>query len=263
MLAIAIALLVEVGAAGASELPSAEGYQAASPLTSLPAALRGREDEFLGSWDRARKRLEDFAREHGLDPPDLDDVRFTVVATQKRLPGGPSRVRRSAVAAAGWKSVHVVSPEVFAEVLPEYARAREDAWSRLLAHELSHIWIRVGPRWFREGLAIIAADQGIGDDIRLTSPDPTLTSIDWASDQGAYPRAAAQVRFYLEHIPLRELLEKASSPEFEAWLRNRWQRAPDGRAETAPLRTGPALSQEISAGIRRALLLHTHTGSVC
>jgi hypothetical protein len=222
MLALAICALVQIGFIEGPHAPSAPArYQAASPLTPLPTALRGREVEFLAAWSRARKRLEAFARDHDLNPPTFDDVRLTVFATQKELAPGPFPTRRTMVAHAGWKSVSVVPPEVFAEVLPKYARLREDAWARLLAHELSHSWIRVGPRWFREGLAIIAADQGIGEDLRLTSPDPAMASIDWLNDNHAYPRSAAQVRFYMARIPLRELLAKASSPEFESWLRDR------------------------------------------
>lgn len=214
MLVLAIGALIQIG--------SIQGADT-SPLTPLPTVLRGREDEFTTAWSHALKRLEAFARDHNLDPPDLGDVRLTVVATQKELVPGPFPTRRTMVAHAGWKWVRVVPLEVFAEVLPEYARLREDAWARVLAHELSHSWIRRGPRWFREGLAIVAADQGIGEDIRLTSPDPALASIDWRNDSQAYPRSAAQVRFYMERIPLRELLAKAGSPEFETWLRDRWQ----------------------------------------
>ena len=116
-----------------------------------------------------------------------------------------------------------MTPEEFARVIPEYA-LRRDAWVRLIAHEFAHNWHagvasrKMGPRWFVEGLAVVIANQGFGEDLHPKSADDALRPIDWTG-RYAYAPAAASLRFFLKRAPVKTLIERAGTPDFETWLR--------------------------------------------
>jgi hypothetical protein len=134
--------------------------------------------------------------------------------------------RKTYVGASG-NPIRVVSPEEFARVVPEYAALRDDSWARLIAHELAHDWhqelagpgsSQLGPIWFIEGLAVVIAGQGFGEELRPKSSEEALRPIDW-SGRYAYANAAAAVRFFLRRASAKALIQHARSPDFETWLR--------------------------------------------
>jgi hypothetical protein len=84
----------------------------------------------------------------------------------------------------------------------------------------------MGPPWLVEGFAVVAADQGFGEDLTFSSPEEALAPIDWHG-RYAYASAAACVRFFLQRVQMRELLAQAQSPAFEDWLRAVWRERGD------------------------------------
>ena len=151
-----------------------------------------------------------------------------------------------------------VTPEEFARVVPEYAALRPDAWVRLIAHELAHGWYqelagprRLGPAWFVEGFAIIASDQGFGEELKFGSAEGALAPIDW-NGRYADANAAACLRFFLQRASMAKLIERAGSPDFEAWLRALpGERSAQG-ASTPGFATGPDAKAMIKWGDRFA-----------
>lgn len=207
----------------------------------LELALR--RGEFEAALDEAKRILIVFADENGLSPPrGIETARLTVHPSQDLLwreanktPKGrdpPALPRKTLVALGGGYSVTAVTPEEFARVVPEYAALRPDAWIRLIAHELVHGWHpelsrprQLGPAWFVEGLAVIVADQGFGEDLQFSSAEAALEPMD-GSDRHAYATYAARLRFFMQHAPVAQLIDRAGLPEFEAWLRT----LPEGSA---------------------------------
>jgi hypothetical protein len=185
---------------------------------------------------RAEAIVREFAIDNDLPPPRaFGGMRVRIFATQAdmwrayasnvSLPASTGLPRKQTVAMVLGEDILVVQESEFASILPNYAKLRKDAWIRLVSHELAHVWhIEIakdglGPRWFAEGLAVVAADQGFGEDRTVRSTDEALAPIDWQTDPSAYAAAAASVRFFAKRIPIRELIERASKPGLERWLR--------------------------------------------
>jgi len=177
-----------------------------------------------------------FLKKHGLPTTRvIGRARVAVYASQDALwravsgtPEGeaPPPIPRATLTGASGDPIRVVTPEEFARIVPEYAGLRRDAWTRLIAHEEFHLAFQEllpdgndVPMWFTEGLAVVAADQGFGEDIHTDSLEAALEPIDW-KDRHAYAPAAAHVRFLLGRFSLRELLSHAGKGDLEAWLRS-------------------------------------------
>ncbi len=192
-----------------------------------------RKAEFETALKEAKRIICAFASGNALPRPrGLGAARLTVYPSQEllwrelnRTPLGKELTplpRQTLVAVGGGYSIEAVTPEEFARVIPEYAALRPDAWIRLIAHELAHSWHQelgaMGPRWFFEAFAIIAADQGFGEELKLDTVEAAHAPIDW-QDRFAYAKAAARLRYFLRWVEIDEMINRASSPDFESWLR--------------------------------------------
>ena len=118
-----------------------------------------------------------------------------------------------------------VSPEEYARVAPDYAH-QDDAWTRLLAHEIGHrLHVAVldgnedamGPQWFYEGFAVVAAGQQLGPPLEYATPAEALRGVHEDAPR-SYRRFGAAVRFFAGRHPLPTLVARAGSVDFESWL---------------------------------------------
>jgi hypothetical protein len=109
---------------------------------------------------------------------------------------------------------------------PEYFKTELD-WTQTLAHEMIHqLHVRIlagnedamGPEWFYEGFAVLGSGQPLDRDIVVRDIDHAL-ELTKASGRGAYARFVAALRFFVNRLPLQRLVDKASDPNFESWLR--------------------------------------------
>jgi hypothetical protein len=191
--------------------------------------------EFVRCLDRADAIVSSFLKKQGLSARAVVGRAHIVVypsqdALWRAVSGTPEGealppLPRPTLAGASGDPIRVVTPEAFVRIVPEYVALRRDAWTRLIAHEEFHLAFEELlpdaqniPMWFSEGLAVVAADQGFGEDIRVGSLDEALQPIDW-NDRHAYAPAAAHVRYLLKRFSLQELLAHARTGDLEAWLR--------------------------------------------
>ena len=239
-------------------LASASPVQQFVEIRTLDAPeLFLRKAEFETALKEAKRIICAFASGNALPRPrGLGAARLTVYPSQEvlwrelfRTPPGkepPPPPRRTLVAVGGGYRIDAVTPEEFARVIPEYAALRPDAWIRLIAHELAHSWQEelgaLGPRWFFEAFAIIAADQGFGEELKLDTVEAALAPIDW-EDRFAYANAAARLRYFLRWVGIDEMISRASSPDFESWLRS----VPSRRQERQTIRSGETLLKSDAA----------------
>jgi hypothetical protein len=120
----------------------------------------------------------------------------------------------------------VVSPELYRANYPEGDEPA--AFEKLLAHEIAHhLHIRVlggdedamGPVWFYEGFALVAAGQFEGRDVALTPDDRRRIIAE--SERRSYREYAPLLRHLLKSAPLADMVKRASQPDFNDWALER------------------------------------------
>lgn len=116
-----------------------------------------------------------------------------------------------------------VSPELYKENYPE--GIEDAAYEKLIAHEIAHrlhVGVlegaeeKMGPIWFFEGFAIVAADQ-----FRETMPRLTMQMmLDIIRDdkRGSYRQYAAVMKHALAKVELSQMVAKAGGDDFSEWL---------------------------------------------
>jgi len=202
--------------------------------------MDAREGEFRASVERACAIMAGFAEQQGWSGLvqdcffDSAEVFSEQAALKQRILGlhglPPETPLPDGVVAALEKRVLLaVTPEINARLNPAYA-VQDDAWDRLLAHEMVHrLHIAVlggdedamGPQWFYEGFAVVGSGQQLGEPLEYASAEAALEgALDSESEQ-AYRRFGAAVRFFARRIALAELVEQASNEDFEGWLQSR------------------------------------------
>jgi hypothetical protein len=203
------------------------------PLTAMPIvlseALEPRRVALTALVAEGQRIARSYCVRHSLSACVLGaEERLEVFAAQRELwaaclgaTEGAAAPHATTVGAALPERLCVTTPEILARVLPEYVALRPDAWTRLVAHEVFHRLVPGrGPRWFVEGLAVIAADQGFGEELRFGSDAAALTAVDW-DDRHAYAEAAARVRHFAARTSIEELYRHAGEEGFAAWLLTR------------------------------------------
>jgi hypothetical protein len=186
----------------ASALPAEQFVEIRASVTAA-ADLLLRQAEFETALNEAKRILCAFASANALPRPrGLRAARLTVYPSQDLLwreltrtpPGGelPPLPRQTLVAVGGGYSIAALTPEEFARVVPEYAGLRPDAWIRLIAHELAHGWHQelgaMGSQWFVEAFAIIAADQGFGEELKLDTVGGPVCVCEGRRPPSLFPR---------------------------------------------------------------------------
>lgn len=203
----------------------------------LPQAYESHRSEVADAVKKALTIVRDFAARHGwsacMKEPFFNaveiyrsqDALWQRILDLNEAPAGP--MPTDALVGALEKGVLLALVREEAErARPEYFRA-EDDWTRLLAHEIVHrLHERIvdgkpeamGPLWFFEGLAVLGSGQQLGGDVEITDLETAL-KFTQATGRGSYARYAAALRFFLDHIPLPQLVTRAATPDFQEWLR--------------------------------------------
>ncbi len=234
--------------ASSPEVPAATPAAPASPAASeLPPAPAGSAPDSLQRVQavRALGMVRDAGTANGwtahISEPFWD--RFEVYETQAQLwdriialhglPSDSPLPTSGLVAGLEKRVLLAVAPAEFARLQPGYA-AGDQAWTRLLAHEIAHrLHVRVlegdedamGPIWFFEGFATVISGQRLGVAVPITSLDDALEAAKFKGD-GAYARYQAAVSWLAERIPLPELVAHAGAAGFESWLAQRLKMPP-------------------------------------
>ncbi len=124
------------------------------------------------------------------------------------------------------RNLIAVSPEYYAKVYPQ--GIEPDSYVKLLTHEICHrLHVRIlngdeeamGPVWFFEGFAIFAADQFTRSKIKLTEDE--IWGIVGNPERGSYEKYSHVFKYFVNKIPLKELVANAKRDDLNDWLRSR------------------------------------------
>jgi hypothetical protein len=116
-----------------------------------------------------------------------------------------------------------VSPELYRSAYPE--GDEEDAFEKLLAHEMAHrLHIRIlhgneeamGPVWFYEGFALYAAGQLEKTATLLKTAD--LWAVVASDERQDYRRYVTVLQYFLRKTSLHALVDRAGRNDFVKWL---------------------------------------------
>lgn len=200
-----------------------------APLHLSPA-LEPRRPEFAAAVVRALGIVAGFAARHGWDAhmgtPFFDAVAiFDDHAAFRddlfRRLGLPADTPfpSTYVAALDGRVLTAIPPEVFRANVPAFDEP--EAWPKLLAHEIAHRLHarilggdedRMGPVWFFEGFALVAAGQleGMADD----ATPAALAAAVRSPERGDYRLYAGILRRLLATHPLPALVARAAESDF-------------------------------------------------
>jgi len=196
----------------------------------LPDSLESRRIEFLDYVNAARVNIISFAKEYGwgvltkeefMDRVIIFDYKNEFNLTLLKLAeADPTKHLPDTYCAALEKRTLIsVTPEYFSEVYPEGNEDR--SFEKLLTHEIAHrLHIRIlngeekamGPIWFYEGFAIYAADQFSISDIILSKEE--MIKIMKDPERGSYVNYNYIFRYFVNKVPLKELILKAKEENF-------------------------------------------------
>jgi len=202
-----------------------------SPLpVSFPDGHPGSAEEIRLTVARAQGRVDRFAGDYGWEPllrPLLYDSCEIYASSQamgtriRQLHNLPDTFQFPTGTLTGALEKHVllfVAPSEYERMVPALAREL-NAYDKLMAHEIAHrLHVAIlkgdeeamGPRWFYEGFAVVAAGQH--EDAVLADPTEAMLS-------RSYAKFGALLRALMQHAPLPELVRKAGQPDFEEWAK--------------------------------------------
>ena len=228
-MAVAVAGAASCGASSWTAKPPPD----ARPITTPPGLSV---DEVRAATARACGIITTFAAAHGWSRA-VEDCHFDSVEIYADPAQIPLRVRAlhnlpedaklpaGIMAGLEKRVLMAVTPRVYRRLRPDDV-AQPDAWARLLAHEIGHrLHVAIldgdeeamGPTWFFEGFAVVAAGQQLGAPLSFDSPSSALASAKTGAGS-AYRRYSAAVRYFMTLRPLPELVSRAGKPDFEPWL---------------------------------------------
>jgi len=73
----------------------------------------------------------------------------------------------------------------------------------------------MGPMWFFEGFALLAAGQFENASLKT----PKIWEVVEDPQRGSYKHYSAVIRHFLKKVSLQDMIEQAGKPEFNAWRR--------------------------------------------
>ncbi|HXK49650.1 MAG TPA: hypothetical protein PKW56_04210 [Clostridiales bacterium] len=201
----------------------------------LPHSLEPRRAEFEGYIVKAMENVRAFAAKYGwsslvhesfFDKVMIFDVKNdfdrTLLELCKMDPG--MVLPESYCGALEERILIAVSPEYYAKVYPQ--GIEPDSYVKLLTHEICHrLHVRIlngdeeamGPVWFFEGFAIFAADQFTQSKLKLTEDE--IWSIVENSERGSYEKYSHVFKYFVNRIPLKELVVNAKRKDINNWLK--------------------------------------------
>ncbi len=184
---------------------------------------------------RAQRRLMRFAREHGWqDCMTRPFAQSWHVFSDKRQfdeklrmlcgIGEDMSIPSTYCAALEKDTLISVSPALYSMLFPQ--GVEPDAYEKLITHEFAHrLHIRIlqgnedamGPIWFFEGFALLAAEQLI-DAAPVLDRDGIVRVVE-SQEREDYRRYVTVIRYFAARAHLRELVERAGRSDFTEWLR--------------------------------------------
>lgn len=200
----------------------------------LPDSLEARRGEFQPYVDAAKANILTFAKKSGweelaaeafFDSAMIFDEKRNFDHTLLVLAGMDTTMQLpdTYCAALEQRTLIAVSPEYYDRAYPDGREAA--AFEKLLTHEIAHrLHIRIlhgdeeamGPVWFYEGFAIYAAGQFSLSTVVLTPQEMIDVMTD--PERGSYVRYNYVFRYFVDRIPLRELVTMAGRPDFNEKL---------------------------------------------
>lgn len=203
----------------------------------LSPSLEPRRAEFEGYITKALDNVRAFAAKYGwsslvhesfFDKVMIFDVKNdfdrTLLELCKMDPG--MVLPESYCGALEERNLIAVSPEYYAKVYPQ--GIEPNSYVKLLTHEICHrLHVRIlngdeeamGPVWFFEGFAIFAADQFTQSKLKLTEDE--IWSIVENPERGSYEKYSHVFKYFVNKIPLQELVGNAKREDLEDWLRSK------------------------------------------
>jgi hypothetical protein len=199
----------------------------------LSESLESNRGELEQELSTAHRRIVAFARHHGWEHHTVErfaqeawihDSKASFDESLRRiLQLDQSTDLPPTAAAALEKGILVaVSPAVYSAIYPEGIEPH--SFEKLLAHEIAHrLHIRIldgdeeamGPVWFFEGFAIIAAGQ-----FERTAPvlcSERIVALIRSVHRQSYRDYAAVMRILLAKVSLQELVRRAEEADFIEW----------------------------------------------
>jgi hypothetical protein len=203
----------------------------------LTKTLEPRRSEFEGYIVKAMENVRAFAAKYGwsslvhesfFDKVMIFDVKNdfdrTLLELCKMDPG--MVLPESYCGALEERNLIAVSPEYYAKVYPQ--GIEPDSYIKLLTHEICHrLHVRIlngdeeamGPVWFFEGFAIFAADQFTQSKLKLTKEE--IWNIVEEPRRGSYEKYSHVFKYFVNKIPLKELVANAKREDLADWLKSR------------------------------------------
>jgi hypothetical protein len=203
----------------------------------LTKTLEPRRAEFEGYIVKAMENVRAFAAKYGwsslvhesfFDKVMIFDVKNefdrTLLELCKMDPG--MILPESYCGALEERNLIAVSPEYYAKVYPQ--GIEPDSYIKLLTHEICHrLHVRIlngdeeamGPVWFFEGFAIFAADQFTQSKLKLTKEE--IWNIVEEPRRGSYEKYSHVFKYFVNKIPLKELVANAKREDLADWLKSR------------------------------------------
>lgn len=201
----------------------------------LPESLEPQRDSLHQTLINAQRRLRDFSCRNGwaLFLNESFAERFEVYNNQNefiqallRITGADASTDLPETISSVLEEgvLMSVSPEVYSRIYPEGIENK--SFEKLITHEMAHrLHIRIlggnedamGPIWFFEGFAILAAGQ-----FEDASMQPVrILQILAEKKRGSYKEYASLVRNFLKQVSVKEMVKHAADKDFIDWLLER------------------------------------------
>jgi hypothetical protein len=207
---------------------------------SLPQSLVSLREDLEKILINAQQRLKKFAEDHGwdefiresfADQAQIFDEKMNFDVVLKTITGTDPGVELPNTYSAALENrvLLCVSPELYHTNYPE--GDEEKAYEKLITHEMAHrLHIRIlkgdedamGPVWFFEGFAIHAAGQFEHDKINVSPVE--IERIINLEQRSSYRLYGIALRYFLQKLPLQELVANAGKNDFNEWLRSFYMR---------------------------------------
>jgi hypothetical protein len=201
-----------------------------SNMMILPESLEERRSEFIENVNCAKENIRKFSKRNGWEALSTDtyfdsvmifDVKKEFDVTFLTLIGKDPgmTVPENYCAALEERTLICMNPEYCEQVLPD--ASGEHFYDKMMTHEIAHklqISIlkgdegAIGPVWFYEGFAMYAAKQFEYSEIELSKEE--MVEIITNPKQGNYEKYAFILRYLVEIVPLKDLVEKAGNKDF-------------------------------------------------
>jgi hypothetical protein len=196
--------------------------QAPRPTLALSARLEPQRIRYELLLDRAMVRVSEFAKTNGWSALVTGSLVERVAIFHDRA-SFDDAVRAGTQSADDFEVPSSWTATLHHRSIFAIARDSDENMVDLLVHELVHQLhadatsgdeSTMGPTWFAEGLAVMAANQYESAPLPRTE---RIRDILWSPKRGDYREYGAMVRALTSRANVSELVTRASQPDFSAW----------------------------------------------